>query len=328
MAASAPAANGPGRHPPSPTRILARKPSSCASQSMVALSVSTSASTSPGAMAAPSFLRQCVMLPCRRARGGAGRGRQMAERGLGVDGTQRGPLVAWQMEPGYGGDACIGASPALRLPTRVPAAAVDAPAAAPRSALAPRCADLGHRRRQRRHHQLRVGGHCARARGGGGAAGRVQRCGARTQSGAQRPPCGAADVLQRLPRSYMHSIVTHGRRSPGADPTQGPRPAVPVISASSWACRVACGVADRARWYEGSMGTSIRCRQAPCTPSLAWAFASPLRRADSALRGPGCCPGHMTVGPQPLGRPSQRHAAPVRSTMRAPGAVKGCQWYQ
>jgi hypothetical protein len=48
---------------PSGTRILARMPSSTASTSMVALSVSISAITSPDLIESPSFLSQRAMLP-------------------------------------------------------------------------------------------------------------------------------------------------------------------------------------------------------------------------------------------------------------------------
>jgi hypothetical protein len=48
---------------PSATRYLAMKPSSCASHSIVALSVSTSARIWPGATCSPGALRHFVMLP-------------------------------------------------------------------------------------------------------------------------------------------------------------------------------------------------------------------------------------------------------------------------
>jgi len=50
---------------PAGLTILARNPSSCASHSMVALSVSISARMSPGPMESPSFFRHAAMLPCR-----------------------------------------------------------------------------------------------------------------------------------------------------------------------------------------------------------------------------------------------------------------------
>ena len=49
---------------PSPTKILANHPSSCASHSIVALSVSTSQYTSPGCTASPSFFFHATIFPC------------------------------------------------------------------------------------------------------------------------------------------------------------------------------------------------------------------------------------------------------------------------
>ena len=48
---------------PAGTTIFAKTPSSCASHSIVALSVSTSAMMSPAAMASPSFFFQEAMFP-------------------------------------------------------------------------------------------------------------------------------------------------------------------------------------------------------------------------------------------------------------------------
>lgn len=54
---------------PSGTRCFAMKPSSCASHSIVALSVSTSARICPGATASPGCFLHFVMFPCGKARG-------------------------------------------------------------------------------------------------------------------------------------------------------------------------------------------------------------------------------------------------------------------
>jgi hypothetical protein len=149
-----------GAPAPSPWMILARYPSSCASHSMVALSVSTSASTSPGAMEAPSFLRQAAMLPCAsRAAGGRPAG---------------GP---------------VGAAPRLGFPSHLSLG--QRPPLPPRAS--PGWARLRHRRRQRRHQQLRVRRHCGRA---GGRLGSGAACSARAvrveRAPAPPPPPGSA----------------------------------------------------------------------------------------------------------------------------------------